>query len=190
MKKRVALVVLGLIVVIAILAGIKTLQIRAMIDNGKKFVPPPETVTSALVRTESWETALTATGSLSAVQGVTVAAEMPGKVVRLAIESGKPVQKGDLLLCQDTSSEEAQLLGATAQATLAHTEEVRAAKMLFFHTVDYMHIVQVLRRQLQRSGRIGRAGPLFPQYRGAPFRRDHRIISILQHIHPVPHTYA
>jgi membrane fusion protein, multidrug efflux system len=130
MKKRVILVVIGLVVVIGLLAGIKALQIGAMIDKGKKFVPPPETVTTASVKSESWETALTATGSLTAVQGVTIAAEMPGKIVKLAIESGKPVQKGDLLIAQDTSSEEAQLLGATAQATLARTEQERAAKML------------------------------------------------------------
>jgi membrane fusion protein (multidrug efflux system) len=130
MKKRVFAVVVGLIVVIALLAGIKTLQIRAMIDQGKKMVPPPETVTTATVSAETWEAALTATGSLTAVQGVTVAAEIPGKVVKLAIESGTPVKKGALLLCQDTSSEEAQLLGAGAQATLARTEQERAAKML------------------------------------------------------------
>jgi membrane fusion protein (multidrug efflux system) len=41
-----------------------------------------------------------------------------------------PVKKGDLLLCQDTSSEEAQLIGANAQVTLSRTELERAAKML------------------------------------------------------------
>jgi membrane fusion protein, multidrug efflux system len=130
MKKRVILVVLGLLLVIALLAGVKALQIGAMIDHGKKFVPPPETVTTATVGAESWETALSATGSLTAVQGVTVAAEIPGKVVKLAIESGMAVKKGDLLLSQDTSSEEAQLPGAIAQATLARSEQERAAKML------------------------------------------------------------
>ena len=130
MKKRVIIAGVVLLAIIALLAGIKTLQIRAMIDQGKKFVPPPETVTSATVRLESWESALSATGTLNAVQGVTVAAEMPGKVATLAIESGRPVKKGDLLVAQDTSSEEAQLLGANAQATLARTELARSAKML------------------------------------------------------------
>jgi len=130
MKKRILIAVALLVVIIAILGGIKFLQIRAMIDQGKKFVPPPETVTTAEVKSESWEAALTATGSLSAVQGITVAAEMPGKIVKLALESGRPVRKGDLLLSQDTSTEEAQLPGAIAQATLARTELERAAKML------------------------------------------------------------
>ena len=48
MKKRTLVVVLvALVVVVAVLAGIKALQIKAMIDNGKKFVMPAETVTTA-----------------------------------------------------------------------------------------------------------------------------------------------
>ena len=131
MKKRVVfLVIAALALVILLLAGIKALQIKSMIDKGKSFVPPPETVTTATARAQTWDTGLNATGSLSAVQGVTLAAEMTGKVVKLAINSGARVKKGDLLLCQDTSSEEAQLSGANAQATLAASELERAAKML------------------------------------------------------------
>jgi membrane fusion protein (multidrug efflux system) len=129
MKKRIVLTILGLVVLIALIAGVKTMQIRAMIDQGKKFVPPPETVTTAGVRAESWETALTAIGTLTAVQGVTVAAELPGKVVKISFIPGNPVKKGDLLVCQDTTSEEAQLPGAMAQADMARADLERAKKM-------------------------------------------------------------
>src|SRR5690242_18826204 len=118
MKKRIIFAILGLAVLIGVLAAIKAMKIRALVAQGKKFVPPPETVTTAAVRSESWENALTAVGSLSAVQGVTVAAELAGKVVKIAFEPGTPVKKGDLLIRQDTTSEEAQLPGATAQANL------------------------------------------------------------------------
>ena len=72
MKKRILFAVLGVILIIAVLAGIKTLQIRSMIDSGKKFVPPPETVTTAKVTSDAWETALGSVGTLTAVQGVIV----------------------------------------------------------------------------------------------------------------------
>jgi membrane fusion protein (multidrug efflux system) len=101
-----------------------------MVDQGKKFVPPPETVTSAAASAESWEMALAAVGSLAAVQGVTVAAELPGKVAEIAFESGAKVKKGDLLIRQDTSSEEAQLPGAVAQVNLTQSIVERDAKML------------------------------------------------------------
>jgi membrane fusion protein (multidrug efflux system) len=121
MKKRLILTVIGLAILIAILVAVKALQIGAMIDQGKKFVPPSETVTSAVVKADSWETALTAVGTLNAVQGVTIAAELAGKVVEIDFEAGTPVTKGNILLRQDTSSEEAQLPGAVAQVDLART---------------------------------------------------------------------
>ena len=119
MKKRILLSLLGLLLVIAILAGIKGLQIFKMVGKGKSFTPPPETVTTAKARPESWETALPAVGSLEAVQGVTIAAELPGKVAHIAFTPGTKVQAGTILLQQDTSSEEAQLQAAEAQAALA-----------------------------------------------------------------------
>jgi membrane fusion protein (multidrug efflux system) len=130
MKKRIIFSVLGLLIIIAILGAVKALQIGAMIDQGKKFVPPPETVTTALVKADSWDTALTAVGTLNAVQGVTVAAELPGKVVKIAFEPGTAVKKGDLLIKQDTTSEEAQLPGAVAQANLTRSNRQRAETLL------------------------------------------------------------
>jgi len=129
MKKRIIFTLIGLIILIAILAAIKAMQIRAMIDQGKKFVPPPETVTSVLVKADSWGTSLTAIGTLNAVQGVTVGAELAGKVVRIAFEAGVSVKKGDILLHQDTSSEEAQLPGAVAEADLSRINLERAEQL-------------------------------------------------------------
>jgi membrane fusion protein (multidrug efflux system) len=130
MKKRIILTILVLIALAGILAGIKALQIGRMIDAGAQFVPPPETVTTTEVRSESWESLLTAVGSLTAVQGVTVAAEIPGKVAQIAFEPGSVVQKGALLLKQDTSSEQAQLPGAEASVTLAKANLERARELL------------------------------------------------------------
>jgi membrane fusion protein, multidrug efflux system len=125
MKKRLLLTLAGLVVLVVVLGGVKALQIGKMIDQGKKFVPPPETVTSTQVRAVLWETSLTAVGTLSAVQGVTVAAELAGKVVDIAFEAGTPVKQGDILLRQDVSSEEAQLPGALAQVELTRANRER-----------------------------------------------------------------
>jgi len=130
MKKRILFAVLGLVIVIAALAAVKTMQIRAMIDQGKKNVPPPETVTTAVADAESWEMSLTAVGSLTAVQGVTVAAELPGKVVEIAFEPGAKVKHGDLVIRQDTSVEEAQFPGAEARVKLTQSILARNVEML------------------------------------------------------------
>lgn len=129
MKKRIFLAILGILLIIAILAGIKALQIRSMIDSGKKFVPPSETVTTAVVKSESWETSLGSVGTLTAVQGVSVSAEVAGKVTKIAFEPGAAVKKGDLLIQQDTSTEEAQLPGAISQVTLSRANQKRADQL-------------------------------------------------------------
>jgi membrane fusion protein (multidrug efflux system) len=130
MKKRLIITTAALLILVAILASIKALQIGAMVDQGKKQVPPSETVTTAVVGSRSWESELSAIGTLTAVQGVTVAAELPGKIVRISFEPGSPVKKGDLLVSQDTAPEEAELPGAEAQLRMAQADLDRAAKMV------------------------------------------------------------
>jgi membrane fusion protein (multidrug efflux system) len=130
MKKQIIFAIFGLLVVVAILAVIKYLQIGTMIAQGKQMVPPPETVTSAGVTQESWETVLTAVGSLDAVQGVTITAEVTGKVARIAFEPGSRVAAGDLLVQQDISEENARLRSAEATAKLAQINFDRSQKLL------------------------------------------------------------
>ncbi len=130
MIKRIVLVIVFLIVLAGILAGIKSLQIRRMVAKGENAVPPPETVTTAVARSESWGAKLSAVGSLVAVQGVTVPAEVSGKIVHLGFESGGIVQAGALLLKQDTESEAAQLRGAEANLALAKLNFERYANLV------------------------------------------------------------
>ncbi len=130
MKKRIFITCLALVLVAAVLAGIKIMQIWAMIEQGKKMVPPSETITAAVVTSDLWQRELSAIGTLSAVQGVTISAELAGKVAKIAFVPGHSVNKGDLLISQDTSSEEADLPGAEAQAKMAKADLDRAAKMI------------------------------------------------------------
>jgi len=130
MKKRIVLAILGILIVAGVLAGIKALQIGKMIDQGKAFVPPPETVTVYQVQPQAWVGELAAVGSLTAVQGVTVSAEQPGKIVAIAFQAGSRVRTGDLLLRQDTSTEEARLPGAEADVVLAKANLDRARFLL------------------------------------------------------------
>jgi len=135
MKKRLIIAFLAVAVVAGVLGGIKGLQIDRMIAHGKQMVPPPEAVTTAVARLQSWESLLTAVGSLAAVQGVTVTAELTGKVVQIAFTPGSKVKAGDLLVKQDTSSEEAQLRSAEAAAALAKLNVERLGKLLAERTI-------------------------------------------------------
>ena len=130
MTKRIIFTSLGVLVLIGILGGIKSLQINRMIAIGSQSTPPPETVTTAVVRSESWEALIISVGSLEAVQGVMLTAELPGKVTHIAFEPGTKVKAGDLLLQQDTSSEQAQLRAAEATVMLTKLELERSSKLL------------------------------------------------------------
>lgn len=119
MLKKFSLTTLAIVVIVGALVGIKMLQFRAMGAAGASMMPPPETVTAAVAKEEAWPNLLTATGSVTAVQGVTIGAEMAGRVVKISFEPGANVQSGDLLVQLDTSTEEAQLRAAEATAALA-----------------------------------------------------------------------
>ena len=128
MKKKIIIAIIGLFVVTGIIAGIKGLQIGKMM--GMKRPVMVETVTAAVVQQQSWESSLTSVGSLVAVQGVTVSAEMAGKVVQIAFEPGAMVQAGDLLVQQDIAAESAQLRSAEATMALAKVNFERARRLL------------------------------------------------------------
>jgi membrane fusion protein (multidrug efflux system) len=69
---------------------------------------------------------LPAVGSVSAVQGIELRAELAGTVREIAFTSGGTAAKGQVLVRFDTSIEEAQLRALKAQAELARLNLVRA----------------------------------------------------------------
>jgi membrane fusion protein (multidrug efflux system) len=129
MKKHILFAIVLLIVVAGVLGGIKYLQIDRMIAQGKQFAPPPATVTIARVVATNWESRLEAVGSLKAVQGVTVTAELTGKIDRIAFVPGTFVEDGELLVQQDIASEKAQLRAAEAALALARANYDRAKEL-------------------------------------------------------------
>jgi len=125
MLKKILIAFSGLLLVLAVLAGIKYFQIQAMIAQGQQFVMPPQVVTAAPVEAADWERTLSAIGSVDAVQGVTVTAELTGKVERIAFTAGERVAAGALLVQQDIGVEQAELRSAQADAELARVNFAR-----------------------------------------------------------------
>lgn len=129
MFKKLSLTGFILFLLVAPLVAIKALQISALIATGKTMVPPPEAVTTAEVREETWRPSLNAVGSFAAVQGVTLASEVTGTVSRINFDSGAEVPAGAVLVELDTSVEEAQLASALAKAELARLNLARAKSL-------------------------------------------------------------
>jgi membrane fusion protein (multidrug efflux system) len=119
MAKRMILLVVLVVVFIATLAFVKFRQFQAMAAQFAAMQPPPEAVTTIVAQREDWPATISAIGTVAAVQGVTVSADLPGIVDRIGFDSGKAVKQGDVLVELDTRQEQAQLAAAEAQAELS-----------------------------------------------------------------------
>jgi membrane fusion protein (multidrug efflux system) len=119
MAKRMILMVTVMVVFIAVLGFVKFRQFQAMAQQFAAMQPPPDAVTTVVAARESWSVTIDAIGTVAAVQGVTVSADLPGIVDRIAFDSGRTVQQGDVLVQLDTRQEQAQLAAAEAQLELA-----------------------------------------------------------------------
>lgn len=111
--------VLGLI---AALAAIKADQIGLLIKAGEaasEAGPPPEVVGSATARRDTWQTTLSAVGTVEAERGVTIGNDSPGIVTRVHFDSGDQVKSGAVLVELETSVERAQLDSVSARLELA-----------------------------------------------------------------------
>jgi membrane fusion protein (multidrug efflux system) len=129
MTRKIVIAVLLVLGIAGGLVGVKALQIRKLSEVGKAYAPPPESVSSVIVREDKWQGTLSAIGSIVAIQGVTVTPEIAGTVREIAFESGAVISKGDLLIKLDTSTEEAQLRSMEAQLELARLNLAREQKL-------------------------------------------------------------
>ena len=119
MTKRMISMLVAVTILVAVLGTVKFRQIQAAVAQASSFQPPPEAVTTVVAKREAWPDTLAAIGSVAAVQGVTVSADMPGIVDRIAIDSGRMVRAGEVLVQLDSRQEQAQLQAAIAQRDLS-----------------------------------------------------------------------
>jgi len=129
MKRKIILAGLIAVAVFAGLAGVKALQIKKLIAFSTAFVPPPESVSSAVAHEEQWQGFISSISTITAVQGVSVTPDIPGIVREIAFESGAFVAKGDVLVKLDTSAEDFQLAAMEAQSGLARSNLARARSL-------------------------------------------------------------
>jgi len=77
MWKRMIVMLTVTLAIVAGLGFVKFKQVQSAIAQGAAFVPPPEAVTTIVASQEQWPSTLTAIGTVAAVRGVTVSADLP-----------------------------------------------------------------------------------------------------------------
>lgn len=129
MFKRFVIMALILAVVLGGLFYFKVQQMDAL--QAALSVPqPPATVASATVERDAWRSTLSSVGSLVAVRGIEVSAEVAGIVREVTFESGQEVKRGDVLLRLESGVEEAALEALIAERELARLNYERRKELL------------------------------------------------------------
>jgi membrane fusion protein (multidrug efflux system) len=130
---RYLLAILGVVVVVGGLTGVKFKQISSLIHMGEamaKAGPPPEVVSTRPAQEQEWSGTIAAVGSISPSKGVTVANEVAGVVTAIRFESGALVKRGQVLVELDSSVERAQLASALARRQLAGVTAERSRALV------------------------------------------------------------
>ena len=139
MAKRMLLMLVVAVAMIAGLGYFKLRQVQAAI-KGASYTPPPEAITTVIAKQTTWPSTLDVVGTVAAVHGVTVSADLPGTVDKIHFESGQFVQQGQILVELDTRQERAQLASMEAQQELARVQYARSQKLVtegVISRVDY-----------------------------------------------------
>ncbi len=129
MAKRMVLMLSVMAVLLTALGFIKFKQVESAV-HAAAFQPPPEAVTSVVAQQEQWPATTNIIGTVEAVHGVTVSADLPGMVERINFDSGKYVRQGEVLVELDTRQERAQLAALEAQRDLAQVNFRRTQQLV------------------------------------------------------------
>jgi membrane fusion protein, multidrug efflux system len=130
MAKRMFVMLTLTLLFVGALGFVKFKQIETAIAQGAAYQPPPEAVTTIVAAQEQWPSTINAIGTMAAVRGVTVSADLPGIVDQILFESGDAVREGQTLAILDTRQEQAQMAAAEAQRLLARLNFNRMQELL------------------------------------------------------------
>jgi membrane fusion protein (multidrug efflux system) len=155
MLKRMLVLAAATILIVAALGFVKFKQIQTAIAQGAAFQPPPAAVTTIVAAREEWPATLSAVGTVAAVRGVTISADLPGVVDRIAFQSGQSVREGDVLAVLDTRQERAQLAAAEAQQHLTRVNFDRVQGLLEERVISRAEFDQATADQRQAEAHAG-----------------------------------
>jgi membrane fusion protein (multidrug efflux system) len=138
MKKRMLIMLAGVLVLVVILGLGFFLHIKKLIAAAPK--QGPQTVTATVVKSSDWQLQLSSVGSLTAARGVDISSEVAGQVRSVNFHSGQDVKAGALLLQLNADSDLAQLHALQASAELAATTLKRDQAQLAVQAVSQAQV--------------------------------------------------
>ena len=155
MARRMILMLTLTAVVLGALGFVKFKQIQTAVQAATSFQPPPEAVTSIVAKQVQWPASTTLVGTMEAVHGVTISADLPGTVEKINFESGEAVKAGDVIVEMDTRQERAQLAALEAQRDLAQINFGRTEQLVKQGVISRQEYDQATAQQRQTEANVG-----------------------------------
>jgi len=139
MRKQLIVVLIIIVVFGAIFGGKFYANHRAVVAASHHSFPPIA-VSTAVARDEPWSPEVNVVGSLEAVSGTEITAQIAGNVTQIAFRSGAHVHKGELLVRLDDSNQLALLHADQAKRQLAEATLTRARKLYAAHAASQLDL--------------------------------------------------
>lgn len=159
MRIRKSTIGLAALVVVFGLLGLYNYVVQPMLL--KKFIlgaePPPVAVSAEAARTEVRSDTLSAVGSIQAVNGVDVSAELDGVVREILFDSGQMVKKGQVLVRLDTETEAADVALYQAALDNARKDYERTAKLVETQYASRAALDRAVAERDQAEAQLARA---------------------------------
>jgi len=130
MIKRMIVMLVLCGVVLGGVFGFKAFGKKMMMQGMAAASNPPQTVSTIKAETQDWQPELKAVGSLRAMKGADLAAEVAGIVDAIHFESGDDVEEGKILVRLRDSDDAAKLQSLEASMRLAELTLQRDEKQL------------------------------------------------------------
>jgi membrane fusion protein (multidrug efflux system) len=127
---RFAVVLLASVLVLGAVFGWGALKAHFIAQFLKGFANQVQTVATITAPTSTWQPQLTATGSITPVEGASLSSEVGGIVDTVRIPSGEDVKAGTVLVTLRPNGDPAVLAQLQAQEQLAAITEARDEKQL------------------------------------------------------------
>lgn len=124
---------------------------------------PPAVVTTQVAQYDSWQDHIQAVGSLRAVRGADLAAEVPGIVDSIGFDSGADVAAGTVLLKLRPNDDDAKLAELRAAADLANANLARDTKQFHAQAVSQATIDADAAREREARAQVAQQEALMAE---------------------------
>lgn len=151
------------------------------------FKPPAVTISAVQAKVETWQPLLQTVGSLKAVKGVDLTAEVAGTVSKIYVQAGDEVQEGQTLIDLDDRIDQQSLANFQAQLELTQSMFKRQEVLIKEHAISKQDFDQASANLKQAQANVNKEEQMIAQkHIVAPFAGKLGIVrvSIGQYLTP------